>query len=116
MINGWNSFYNVKPIIEYDFDHYKITFPLKSDGKVDGKVDANVDEKVDANVERQCSPSSRRNWILKELRIKEEIRRIEIQKAFNLGKQIVALDLKTLINEGKIKKCGGGSNVWYELK
>ena len=27
MINGWNSKYNLKPIIESDFDYYKITFP-----------------------------------------------------------------------------------------
>ena len=27
MINGWNSHYHLKPLIEGDFDFYKITFP-----------------------------------------------------------------------------------------
>ena len=27
MINGWNQKYHLKPIIEGDFDFYKITFP-----------------------------------------------------------------------------------------
>ncbi len=32
MINGWNSKYRLKPIIEGDFDFYKITFPLSKSG------------------------------------------------------------------------------------
>ena len=32
MINGWNSKYKLKPIIEGDFDFYKITFPLSKTG------------------------------------------------------------------------------------
>ena len=27
MINGWNSHYHLKPLIDGDFDFYKITFP-----------------------------------------------------------------------------------------
>lgn len=27
MINGWDKFYHLKPLIEGDFDYYKITFP-----------------------------------------------------------------------------------------
>jgi hypothetical protein len=28
MINGWKSQYKIRPIIEGDFDYYKITFPF----------------------------------------------------------------------------------------
>lgn len=28
MFKGWEEFYKARPAVEYDFDHYKITFPL----------------------------------------------------------------------------------------
>lgn len=32
MFNGWNKKYHLKPIIEGDFDYYKITFPKDKSG------------------------------------------------------------------------------------
>jgi len=135
MINGWSNFYKIEPIIEYDFDYYKIVFPFKdikfeqvntSKRKVNAKVNAKVikpdtigrnrmqdDTIIDVN--KQYSPKSRQNYILKELKIKGEIRAVEIQNAFNLSKRTVFLDLRQLIDENKIKMCGGGKNIWYEL-
>ena len=29
MFNGWTSYYKIKPVVEGDFDYYKITFYLE---------------------------------------------------------------------------------------
>lgn len=134
MINGWKNFYNLKPIIESDFDYYKITFSFKpqktlekfieNDKMTEGNAKVTQSDASERNVDasernvdaiKQLSPKSRQAYILKELKIKGEIRSIDIQKAFDLGKTIISKDLKQLIEENKIKMCGGGKNIWYEL-
>lgn len=147
MINGWNSYFNNKPIIEYDFDYYKITFYFESKEDVtrtlpDAKenqighnrtlnntkvtqsnvkvtlsnTNATEHNRTQPDIMKQYSPKSRQSYILKELKIKGEIRSIEIQNAFKIGRTVAYEDLKELREQGKIKKCGGGNNIWYELE
>ena len=44
MINGWNSHYHLKPLIEGDFDFYKITFPTTTTQKTTQKIIALIEE------------------------------------------------------------------------
>ena len=101
MINGWKSFYKVKPKIEYDFDYYKIVFPLKSDGKSDDK---------------KYSAESRKRWILKELKLQGRIESKRVVEFFGIHKDTAIGDLNKLIESEKIVKKGSGPNTWYEMK
>jgi hypothetical protein len=47
MINGWNYKYKLKPIINGNFDFYKITFPLVDLSKISKTV--MTDSKTDTN-------------------------------------------------------------------
>ena len=57
----------------------------------------------------------RQKWIIDYLKKNRKIKSIDIINKFDIVKDTVARDLKSLLYEGKIVKFGGGNNVWYEL-
>jgi len=65
---------------------------------------------------RNKSEAERLSWILKQLKRNGKIKAKEIEEKFNIHRDTVIEDLKSLIKQGKIVRKGGGNNVWYELK
>lgn len=51
MIDGWKSQYGSEPMIESDFDHYKITFPLTAQVPTDKTTDKTTDKAL-SDIER----------------------------------------------------------------
>ncbi|MEA3392630.1 MAG: ATP-binding protein [Candidatus Marinimicrobia bacterium] len=77
-----------------------------------------IGHKSDANRTQigHKSEDIRRRWILNFLKENETIRSLDIIYEFKIVKDTVSRDLKSLIQQNKIMRKGGGSNVWYELK
>ncbi|MBI5361286.1 MAG: hypothetical protein HZA48_11980 [Planctomycetes bacterium] len=46
MINGWQSYYKIKPVINGDIDFYKITFPYGAKSRDTVKVPEKVEENI----------------------------------------------------------------------
>jgi len=82
MIEGWEQHYGLKPVIEGDFDYYKITFPTtrktveKTVGKILGAIKSNP--KITQNELVENTSLTRRGieWNLAKLKEKGIIKRI----------------------------------------
>ena len=133
MIDGWNSFYNIIPIIEGDFDYYSITFPFvnkwnensSNSEQMTERENEKRNEKQYKNPLQQEVPSdkgneyysreSRRRWILKEIRKRGFLKRIHINEYFGVTKKQAITDLTGLIKANLIIKTGTGSTTRYIL-
>jgi len=82
MIEGWEHHYGLKPVIEGDFDYYKITFPTtqKTVEKILGAIKSNP--KITQNELAEIAGLTRRGieWNLSKLKEKGIIKRIDPPK------------------------------------
>jgi len=105
MINGWNSHYGLKPIIDGDFDFYKITFPLvkSTTGKTTGKTTSKTTSKK-LNKEFE---------IVKILENNPHLTLKDVAEQVGLSEEGVRYHIRTLKKRGKIEKVGGSkSGKW----
>ncbi|HLD04776.1 MAG TPA: RNA-binding domain-containing protein [Candidatus Nanoarchaeia archaeon] len=101
MFSGWTSYYAKKPVVEGDFDYYKIVFYLER----------NVPEKSTRKVPEKYQK------ILDELIAKPDISRNELSKKLKEEPTTIQSMLRRLVKDGLIKRVGpdkGGS--WKVLK
>ena len=49
MIDGWEQHYGLEPVIEGDFDYYKITFPTTTTQKTVGKTVEKILDAIKSN-------------------------------------------------------------------
>ncbi len=76
-------------------------------------------EESDTNrtqIGHKSNAKQRRDWILSQIKQKGRVRSNDIIEKFGVVKDTAARDLKKLIDQDRIVKKGGGSNVWYEAK
>jgi ATP-dependent DNA helicase RecG len=105
MINGWNYKYKLKPIIDGDFDYYKITFPLVKLKITDSKADTKTDTKtVTKTVIKK--PKNKENKILNLIKNNPEFTLEEIGKHVGLTPRGVRYHTDNLKKKGKIKRVG----------
>ena len=108
MINGWNSKYKVKPLIEGDFDFYKITFPTTKSATIT-KAITYTDTKTitkGEDKEREIYNIVENNPYLSV----EDIARM-----VNLSKIGVRYHIKNLKRKGKIRRKGHGKGGSWEI-
>ncbi len=68
-----------------------------------------------SKIRRKSDTKTRSDWILKYLKENDRISNRIIKLEFDIHKDTVVEDLKSLINQGKVIKKGSGNNIWYEL-
>ena len=61
MINGWDSHYHLKPLIEGDFDFYKITFPTTTTQKTTQKKSYDREKEILEIIEKKSLLKHGRN-------------------------------------------------------
>jgi len=100
MITGWNQYYGVKPIIESDFDYYKITFPYtpKTTQKITQKTTQKTTQKI---------------IIL--IKMKPEITRRELAEEIGITEDGIKYNLKKMQERGIIKRIGPAKGGHWEV-
>ena len=108
MINGWNKQYHLKPIIEGDFDYYKINFPKDKSG----------------TTTKTTTYTTTKTTIKGEDKEKEIFEIIEnnpylsvnqISSLVNLSIDGVRYHIRNLKNNGRIKRKGHGKGGSWEV-
>jgi ATP-dependent DNA helicase RecG len=116
MISGWYSKYKFKPIINGDFDYYKITFPLLDLSKSSKSVitpvitDTMTDTMSDTNSQRNKEKEIF-DFISNNPRFTLE----EIGKYVGLTARGVRYHTDKLKRKGKIKRVGFGKKGYWEI-
>ena len=89
MIDGWKSYYQVKPVIEGSFDYYKITFPITQ------KTTQKILELIKSN---------------------PKITRRELaQKIEDITEDGIKYNINKLKKEGRIKRIGSDKGGHWEI-
>jgi predicted HTH transcriptional regulator len=105
MINGWNSHYYVKPVIEGDFDYYKITFPTtKTTTKTTSKT---TYKKYDVHREQEV-----KNILAHNAHLTAQ----EIAQQLNLSVEGVRYHIKNLKKKGLLQRKGGKKIGTWEVR
>lgn len=105
MFSGWNSRYNLKPIIEGDFDFYKITFPTTISGSTITKTISKTITKGEAKEKE----------ILEIISNNPSLSVAQIAPLVKLTYVGVRYHLKNLKRKGKIKRKGHGRGGSWEV-
>jgi len=104
MINGWNSKYHLKPVIEGDFDFYKITFPTTTTTTKTTTLTTTKGE-------------VKENEILTLITNNPALNMEELARVVGLTKDGVRYHLKNLKKKKLIKRKGHGKGgSWERLK
>ncbi len=115
MINGWDKKYHIKPIIEGDFDFYKITFPTTTTAfatttKTTTYTTTNKDKEntPKTGIKASTGDNDRQKEILKFI-AKNPYQSIkEIAAHFGLTTDGIRYHVKIMKSKGKIKRKGHG--------
>jgi len=108
MINGWNSKYKLKPIIDGDFDFYKITFPLSKTGTTT-KTTTYTTTKTTIKGE------DKEKEILEIIENNNSLSAEQISLIVNLSIDGVRYHLDNLKKKGRIKRKGHGKGGSWEV-
>ncbi len=92
MIDGWKQHYELEPVIEGDFDYYKITFPT-------------TQKTVEKTVEK----------ILDAIKSNPKITQNELAKIAGLTRRGIELNLAKLKEKGIIKRIGPAKSGYWEV-
>jgi len=107
MINGWSSKYKLKPIIEGDFDYYKITFPTTT--TTTSKTTTYTTSKTVIKGE------DKEKEILELIENNPHLSAGEIATHVNLTEDGVRYHLKNLKKKERIKRKGHGKGGSWEV-
>jgi ATP-dependent DNA helicase RecG len=110
MIYGWSKKYASKPVIEGDFDYYKITFPLiKSDSTT------LTTTKTTTYTTTITKGEDKEREILELLENNPFLSAEEISRQVNLSKEGVRYHLKNLKKKNRIKRKGHGKGGSWQI-
>lgn len=105
MINGWDKKYHLKPIIEGDFDIYKITFPLSKSGTTTNTT-------IYTTSKTTTKGDDKEKEILELIENNPYLSAEQIALKVNLTEDGVRYHIKNLKKKGRLKRkghCKGGS-------
>lgn len=108
MINGWNKYYHIRPLIEGDFDFYKITFPTKTV--------TSADTVTYTGTNTVTKGEGKEKEILKLISNNPSLSAEEIGSRVQLTKRGVRYHLDHLKKKGIIKRKGHGKGGSWEVK
>src|SRR3989344_7021916 len=107
MINGWNQKYKVKPIIEGDFDFYKITFPTTPTTKTTTYTTTNDNFTIKGETKEK--------EILELISNNPHLSSEDIARKVNLSKDGVRYHIKNLKKKKLVKRKGHGKGGSWEV-
>lgn len=107
MINGWNSRYKLKPLIEGDFDYYKITFPTTT--TTTSKTTTYTTSKTITKGE------DKEKEILELIENNPHLSAGEIAMQVNLTEDGVRYHIKNLKQKRRLKRKGHGKGGSWEI-
>jgi len=108
MINGWNKQYHIKPIIEGDFDYYKITFPVDKSATGTKTVTYTGTKTVTKGDDKEKE-------ILEIIENNPHLSAEEIGNLVNLTRRGVRYHLDNLKSKKRIKRKGHGKGGSWEV-
>ncbi len=129
MFSGWMSYYAKKPVVEGDFDYYKITFYLERKKSVVGeKVGVKVGEKATESVpkkaedvvqtwsKRGVNVGETEERILQQIILNPRVRLALISRTLNLPRRTIEDAIARLKSKGVIKRIGPDKGGHWEVK
>ena len=119
MFNGWEQYYNSKPVIEYDFDHYSIKFYFGD--KIVSSKNNNVNKELKFSVKTLENFSLKTSQktsqkILEILSKRQEITIEDIAKILEISERAVKYHLQKLKKEGRINRIGSDKVGYWVVK
>ncbi|MBS3088212.1 putative DNA binding domain-containing protein [Candidatus Pacearchaeota archaeon] len=108
MINGWGKQYNLKPIIDGDFDYYKITFPKDKSGTT-----TNTTTYTTTNTTTKGEDKEKE--ILKIIENNPSLSVEQISSMVNLSIDGVRYHVKNLKKNRRIKRKGHGKGGSWQI-
>jgi len=100
MIYGWDKQYHLRPIIEGDFDYYKITFPITKSGTITNTITKGEDKEKEILEIIENNPS---------MGIKQ------MSSIVNLTHEGVKYHIKNLKGKGRIKREGSKKSGRWQV-
>lgn len=110
MINGWNSKYHIKPIIDGDFDFYKITFPTTTTYTVTGTKTVTY-----TGTKTVTKRDDKEREILQLIENNPYLSAEEIGKHVGLTKRGVRYHLDNLKKKERVRRKGHGKGGSWEI-
>ena len=108
MINGWNKQYGLKPIIEGDFDYYKITFPKDKSGTTTYTTTKTTTYTTSKGEDKEKE-------ILEIIENNPSLSVEQISSLVNLSIDGVRYHIKNLKKKERIKRKGHGKGGSWEI-
>ena len=108
MINGWDKQYHLKPIIDGDFDYYKITFPKDKSGTTTKTT-------TYATTKTTTKGEDKEKEILEIIENNSSLSIEQISVLVNLTKDGVRYHIKNLKKKLRIKRKGHGKGGSWEI-
>lgn len=105
MFHGWTTYYAKKPIVEGDFDYYKIAFYLEKKQGVEKGVEKGVEQL-----------SSTQKIMLNLIKKNSSISKEALQKEGNLTKKAVEYNIEKLKQKNILKRIGPDKGGHWEIK
>ena len=99
MIGGWNVHYHLKPLIEGDFDYYKITFPTTT-----------------TNTTTKTTTKDKEKEILELIRNNPHLTSKEIGELVGLSINGVRYHIKNLKRKQLLERTGGSKKGYWKTK
>ena len=106
MINGWNQKYHIKPLIEGDFDYYKITFATTT---------TTTTKTTTYTTTKDLKGEDKERGILEIVSNNPYLSSEDIARNVNLTREGVRYHIKNLKKKGKIKRKGHGKGGYWEI-
>ena len=108
MIYGWDKQYHVKPIIDGDFDYYKITFPITKSGTITNTITKTITNTITKGEDKEKE-------IFEIVEKNPSLSAEQIAKMVGLSTIGVRYHLKNLKNKKRIKRRGHGKGGSWEI-
>ncbi|MFH1751617.1 MAG: ATP-binding protein [archaeon] len=108
MIYGWDKKYHLKPIIEGDFDYYKITFPLSKSDTITNAIIKTIIKTITKGEDKEKE-------ILKIIENNPYLSTKQIAEIVRLSAIGVRYHLNNLKNKKRIKRKGHGKGGSWKI-
>ena len=114
MINGWKAKYGPVPVVEGDFDYYKITFPTE---KISGSTTTNTTTKNIAGTTTKIVGEAKEKEVLEIIRNNPMLSVAQIAPILGLSRDGVRYHIRNLKKRGILRRKGHGrGGSWEVLK
>ena len=112
MINGWNSYYHLKPLIDGDFDFYKITFPTTQKTTLDDTIKDTI---IDTIIDTITSLPDNERKIFEEMQKNPTITAQELSKMLSINLRNTKKNIEKIKEKGLIKRVGSRKSGYWEV-